>query len=396
MWKGYTIPSEKTLFFTVLVYSAMLGTVYMWISYYYDGDTFMFSKSDAILYYTESMKASDIGFFEVMKDLTKRKAFDDWGAYFFDCLMMSLIPSKIFLNAIYMFLGATSSVFLFRIAQHYMPNIHAYLAALGYGTSSFLIFYNCTFLKEPLFVFIVISVVYHLYQYLITQSYGSLFLTILCLSLIPFFRPAVAAMLTVSALIYYGITQRGKAISLFIYISAAVGGIVAMTMMKGAVDAYTADGDVDAVIAYRSNENYSGSFNYFVSFFGAYLGPFPTIFSKEPGTLTHLPFYGSGLTYRLFLMFPFWYGVYMAYKHKMLELLPIILFIVLEMSATAYIVASMELRKVMLHIPFMYILSYYGIYHIFQSERSITIFKYFNFVFVLGVLFLWNVIKVKS
>ena len=95
-------------------------------------------------------------------------------------------------------------------------------------------------------------------------------------------------------------------------------------------------------------------------------------------------------------MFPFWYGVYMAYKQRMLELLPIIVFIVLEMSATAYIVASMELRKVMLHIPFMYILSYYGIYHVFQSERSVTMFKYFNFVFVLGVLFLWNVIKVKS
>ena len=256
IWKDFSTPSEKTLFFTVLVYSLLLGTVYMWISYYYDGDTFMFSKADAMSYYTESMRVSDIGFLEVMKDLTQRKAFDDWGAYFFDSLMMSIIPSKLFLNAIYMILGATSSVFLFRISKHYMPDIYAFLAALGYGTSSFLVFYNCTFLKEPLFVFIVVSAVYNLFRYLTTKSLGALFLTFLCLTFILFFRPAVAAMLAVSALAYYGITQRGKAISLFIYVGGAVGGVVAMTMMKGAVDAYTAGGDVDAVIAYRSNENY--------------------------------------------------------------------------------------------------------------------------------------------
>lgn len=396
IWNSFKKPSETTLFFTVLVYSLMLGTVYMWISYYYDGDTFMFSKTDAMAYYTESMRVADVGFLEVMTDLTQRKAFDDWGAYFFDCLMMSIIPSKLFLNAIYMILGATSSILLYRIAQHYMPDMYAFIAALGYGTSSFLIFYSCTFLKEPLFVFLVISTVYHFYQYLNSSSRFSLFAMILCLVCVLFFRPAVAGMLAVSALAYYGITQNGKAISLFIYMGAAVAVVISMTMMKGAVDAYTAGGDVDAVIAYRSNENYSGSFNYFVSFFGAYLGPFPTIFSKEPGVPSHLQFYGSGLTYRLFFMFPFWYGVYTAYRKKALELLPIILFIVLEMCATAYIVASMELRKVLLHVPFMYVLSFYGIYHVFKSERAITAYKYFNFVFVLGVLFLWNVIKVKT
>ena len=53
--------SEKALFVVVLLYSLMLGTIFMAISYIYDGDTFMFNKSDALLYYKDSIRAYDVG-----------------------------------------------------------------------------------------------------------------------------------------------------------------------------------------------------------------------------------------------------------------------------------------------------------------------------------------------
>ena len=62
--------SEKTLFFTTLFYSAILGTFFMGLSYYYDGDTFMFSKNDAMFYFENSMKVEDIGLLENIKRLT--------------------------------------------------------------------------------------------------------------------------------------------------------------------------------------------------------------------------------------------------------------------------------------------------------------------------------------
>ena len=43
--------SELTLFVTVLAYSIILGIFFMSLSMYYDGDTFMFSKNDAMLYF---------------------------------------------------------------------------------------------------------------------------------------------------------------------------------------------------------------------------------------------------------------------------------------------------------------------------------------------------------
>ena len=142
--------SERSLFLVVLIYSILLGTVFMWISYYYDGDTFMFSKTDAMLYYNTSMHVAESGFRSGIGTIMNNYAFDDWGALIFDSIAMSIIPNKLFLNAVYVILGAFSSVLLFRISKHYMPDSYAFLAAMSYGTSSYIILFHCTFLKESL------------------------------------------------------------------------------------------------------------------------------------------------------------------------------------------------------------------------------------------------------
>ncbi len=386
------IYSEKTLFLVVLFYSLLLGSVFMWISYYYDRDTFMFSKTDAMLYYNVSMRVAKSGLLAGMRNIMSTYAFDDWGALVFDSILMSILPYKLFLNTVYTVLGAFSSVLLFRIGKNYMPDSYAFLSALSYGTSSYIILFHCTFLKESLFVFVVICTVYYLYQFIVGNSPFSLLVVALCLALLLFFRPAVAGMIVVSSFLYYGITMRGTAISLFLY-GAAIGGLlISLKMIQGMVDSYTAGGDVDAVIAYRSNGSYSGSFNYFVSFFGALLGPFPAFFSKSE-TPSRLVFYGAGLMNKLFLVIPFWAGVVYSVKKRIFDMIPLILFILLEMLSAAYICASLELRKVLLHIPFMYILSFYGLYRCFQPVRLTHFLTFCNYLIVIGILLFWNVLR---
>ena len=272
-----------------------------------------------------------------------------------------------------------------------MPDSYAFLAAMSYGTSSYIILFHCTFLKESLFIFVVICTVYYLYQFITNQSRYSLLAVALCLALLLLFRPAVAGMIAVSAFVYYGITQKGKAISLFLYAAAAGGFLISLKMIQGMVDSYTAGGDVDSVIAYRSNGSYSGSFNYFVSFFGAFLGPFPAFFSKSDSP-SRLVFYGAGLMNKLFLVIPFWAGLLYSIKNRALEMLPLILFVLLEMVSAGYICASLELRKV-LHMPFMYILSFYGLYRWFQPVRLTHFFTFFTYAVVIGILFFWNVLR---
>lgn len=386
--------SERTLFWTVLTYTVLLGTGFMLYSFYLDGDTFLFSKLDAMFYYKNSMKFAELGVVKGFQYICGTFKYDDWGALIMDGLVLSIIPSKLFMNAINMVLGAISSVFLFRIGKQYMPDSYAFLAALGFGTSSYMVFFHCSFLKESAFVFFALSTLYYQHKFMTTQSRSSLFAVVFFVVIQLFFRPAVAAMELVSIMAYYAITQRRNAISLFLYVAAAGIFVAALGDMQEILDSNTQGGDVEALVAETNNSSYSYGFNYFVSLFAAVFGPFPAAFPKNPDAPTWVEFYGAGLTHRQFLMFAFWSGVYMVYKDRIIKLVPIVLFVLFELLVTGLVCASLELRKVILHIPFMYTLSYYGLYRSHSSNSFKNIFTLAQYGFVIGVFFLWNVIRV--
>ena len=387
--------SEKTLFFTTLFYSAILGTFFMGLSYYYDGDTFMFSKNDAMFYFENSMKVEDIGLLENIKRLTNIYDFEDCGALVFDSLIMALCPSKYFLNAVFMLTGAISAVLIYRLGRYFMSDVYAFTAALAYGTSSFLIFFHCTFLKESFFVFLVVCAMYFFYKAIVTGYYWSYLAAILFVGLIMFFRPAVSAMLVLSFMIYFAISQHGSASSFFIYLIAGASFIVFLAKLQGMVDHYTG-GDMDAMKERGAVENYSSGCTYLVSLFGGPFGPFPSLFPKEAGVPATLNFYGSGLSYRLFLVFPFWIGVYFTIKQRVAKLAPMVIYILVEMIATAMLLASLELRKVLLHIPFMFILTFYGLYEWEQCKETDKIRRIPEsvwFVSAIAILVVWTVMR---
>ena len=198
-----------------------------------------------------------------------------------------------------------------------------------------------------------------------------------------------------SIFVYYGIILKRNAISFFLYIAAL--GVVAVSM-KSIIEIFnknTAGGNVDAMIGETNNSSYSGGFNYFVSMFGAFFGPFPTLFSKLTGP-TYLEFLAAGLVYKLFLVFPFWYGVYHVFREKVIEIFPLVFFVIIELFLTGMVMASLELRKVILHIPFMFLLAFYGMYKGFQPNNMNRFASSIAYVTVIGIMFLWNVIKVKN
>ena len=385
--------SELTLFVTVLTYNILLGTVLMSVSKYIDGDTFMFSKNDAMLYFKGSMRAHQVGFIENIKHITKSWDFDDWGAFTYDSLLMSIIPSKFFLNFSYMVLGAIASVLLFRIGRHNMPVSYAFVGAMAYGTASFLVAFNCTFLKEPLFVFFIICTIYNLCRGMHQESNYAYPLALFFLCILFFFRPAVAVFIIMSFGIYIAVKQHGSALSFFFYLAAAAMLVISIKFMMDLTERYS--GSYDEKMEQSGNgKAYSGGFNVFVNIFGGFLGPFPTLFTKheEPTTIQ---FYGAGLTHRLFMIFPFFGGLYYIFKNKVLELLPITVFILVEMLVCGIVAASLELRKVMPHIPFTYIVSFYGL----SQWKKSPILQRIPYALIcsiaIGIMFLWNVIKPK-
>lgn len=387
--------SERALIYTVFLYTFFLGLFFILISEYYDGDNFLFSKIDAMYYYKHSMKVNELGLFGNLSRIVKEIDYDDWGILFFDTIVLYIIPDKLFLNFIYTIIGCFSALFLYRIGKYYMPESFAFLAALGYSCSSYIVFFNCSFLKESLFVFFVIATLYNQHCAIKDRSTKSLLLVALCITAVFFFRPAVAAFLAASSFTYYGITQKKNAISLFLYAAAIGAIIVSLKTIQEILEFNTAGGDLDAVIGETNNASYSSSFNYFVSFFGAFFGPFPSLFPKPQGP-SYMEFFGAGLTYKLFFVAPFWYGIYVIIKNKIIEFIPIILFVLLELFLTGAVCASLELRKVVLHIPFMYIIAFYGMYKGFVPDSLTRISSFACYAFTIGVLFLWNVIKTDN
>ena len=386
--------AEKTLFVTVLIYSILLGVVFMSLSEYFDGDTFMLTKKDAMLYYKGSMRANDVGFLENAAHIMKVRDFDDWGAFLFDSFLMSIIPSKFFLNFSYMLTGAISSVLLFRIGRHYMPEAYAFVGAMAYGTSSFLIMFHCTFLKESLFVFLVICTLYHLCRGIHQENNHAYLFALLFLFLLFFFRPAVAAFIIISFAVYIAVKQHGSALSFFFYLAVVVGLVISIKYMMDMADRYSTSYDEKTELSGNAKA-YSGGFNVFVNLFGGFFGPFPTLFTKHETGPSTIQYYGAGLTYRLFMIFPFLGGLYLIIKNKVLELLPITMFILVEMLATGMIAASLELRKVMPHMPLTYIVSFYGLSKWQESKLLQRFPNALVFGVAIGILLLWNVFKTK-
>lgn len=390
--------SDTALFITVLVYGFLLSLLTIMVAHYYNGDKFLFEDPDAVFYYKEGIKSANIGLVENASRIIRMYDFDDWGALLVSCVLMYFIPSAYFMNAFYVLIGAVSAVLLYRIGKYFMPETYAFLASLAYSTSSYLILFHCTFLKESFFVFLVICAIYYFYKSIADGNHMALFMVFLSVFSIFFYRPPLVAFFLMAYIAYYAITQRGTAVSVFLYMMIAIGLVGSVAFMQSQVDSYTEGGNTEELLLENGSANYSGGFNFFVGWFVALFGPFPSLFPTGVADPKLINFFGAGLTYKAFLAIPFWVGLYWAVRRFEVIMIPMIVFAMAEILAAAYVLASFELRKVVLHVPFMYILSFYGLYQIENNKVSKTFKQYLTFsyfAFAIGVLVLWNLIRVK-
>lgn len=299
----------------------------------------------------------------------------------------------------YLLIGAITAVLLYRIGKYFMPESYAFLSALAYSTSSYVIMFHCTFLKESMFVFLVVCVIYFFNKSISDGDHKALLAVFVFIILILFYRPPLIAFLLVAIGTYYAITQRGKAVSVFLYGMIAVALVASLAFMQSQMDHYTEGGNTDELLAENGSQNYSGGFNYFVGWFVSFFGPFPTLFPLVSLGPRNMNFYGAGLVHKLFMALPLWIGVFYAVKRFNLQIIPLLVFTLVEMAATGFIMASFELRKVLLHVPFTYIITFYGIYQFENSEVSEgnkRLLEFAGYALTIGILFLWNVIRVKG
>lgn len=380
--------TNKRLALTVFFYSLIFVVLYMALSLFYTGNTFIFSEVDARLYEELSYSIKDLTHEEALSHLSSYEEFgyDDWGAPLTMSLMLNILPYKEFVNFLYIILNTISTCMLFAIGKNIMDNRHSYIGALVYGISSYTIFYMGSFLKETMLMFLVITSIYFLYKYRTNKKFRFIILGLAVSLLIIFFRPVITITIWISYFTYYLFVEKRKSVRLIMGVFGVISFIIALSWIN------------DSILKYRvGRENLYSDFSLFdklVFVLGGLIGPFPRLILSG-SELVDKPLYGSGLLFKMMLFLCFWKGFFYSIRKKIFDALPIFIFVLVECLELIVILDSLELRKSLPHVPFFILASFWYIHQVEKKKdvKSLRRTKYWIgasavlvFIIVLG----WN------
>ena len=388
--------TKKNLSFIVFLYSLIGVAVINAVSYYYNDNFFAFSEVDALFYHREALKLKGFLFFnEGLSSFLKNEILEDFGAVFIVSTIYRIYDSNLLVNLFFIVLGVFTSISLFEIGRSFLTKKFAFLASLSFSVSSFTIWFSSSGLKEIVLIFIVVSIYKYYYRFIEKKRGMDLIWLSLFLISLTFFRPVIIFFCLGSFLISVLMSKK-ISFSSIIYISVILLTVFyfSSTIWQHA-NRFLVEGDTDRFLESKESTNMvkgGVGFTYFVNFVSSLLGPFP---SFNPTDKLLLSFYSGGLLYRVLLSLSFIYGIYIVLKTKMLQAYPILLFVLFEMISLVLILEALELRKSLLHFPFIFILSfimiekYQLVNGINSSSRISSYYPKAMFLLLLIVIY-WN------
>ena len=396
--KDESFYTNRNLIAITFLYSITFVILYMQLSDYYIGNTFIFSESDARYYERYSFIMKDLSFSDALEYISRYWGYDDWGAPMFMALMLKIVPSKLFVNFCYVMMNTIGAVCLFSIGKSIMSKQYAFFGTLAYSLSSYTMFFVSSYLKEEIMVFFVIVSMYMLYRYwerrnllyLVSGGWISL--------LIIFFRPPVAIFVWVAYATLLLMGNKSNTIRVFFIILALSVIAIAANMIQYSADRYANGGEIITSYMFTT----TSMFQKLTLYAGALIGPFPQMiqYSTE---LTYKSLYGAGLLFKFLLFFPFWKGLAYAVKSKSYEVYPLFIFALLEIIGLSIALDGLELRKALPHVP-LFILAAFWFVDKYDEDADDTVQQTPYYVWTrrelyvcIGVVFIatlvWNTIK---
>lgn len=383
--------TKVRLFSITFIYSFLLVSVFLFYSYNVEGNTFLLSETDSRLYEKVVYKMLYLPYKDSFVYLFEKYKFDDWGGPIYMSSVFRIYPDKLFLNFVNTILTSVSSLFVFKIGERLMSRKYAYLSALSYAISSFMIFFNGSFLKESSFVFFVILLINSIYNFIIEKRKISLIYIVIYSCVLLLFRPAVVVCVICGFSVYYfvrkgyGVYKLGLILLVILFISYLLSSLLSI------FNHYTLSGDIAKLMLTKDTKyGLSREMTYILNWFGSFCGPFPSIL----GTNMTSCFYGSGLLYK-FLLLPFAIiGLVKVVKLRIDYMFPLLVFFVLESFFAALVQKGMELRLTLPHIFIYYIFAFWTMEKVEIGELRIN--KWIeNSFFVLSFIFVlcFNVLR---
>ena len=297
-------------------------------------------------------------------------------------------PSKATLNIGYVVLTSIAAVSMFDMAKTFMIKRYAYMVALTYSVSSYMLFFNGSHLKESFMSFITIESFAFLYKYVKEEKAIYLIISLFFSVVMAFFRVPVMGLMWMGGIIYLLLRKGSLETYVLVILVLLYIGTVSMSTLMDAWSRYTSDGDI------TKGENYIGAttFSIYTSIANACVGPFPEML-QVGDKIGYKSLFGSGLYFKMFLALPFWMGFIHCIREKVTNMYPLFVFTILEIICISVVNDGIELRKSMPHIPTFILCAFW-----FMSEydegadediRRTPYYRKVNFLFNMSVVVLF-------
>ncbi len=345
------------LFGITTIYSTLIVLTFWWLSMYYDNDTYLFSKADALIYRDFCLYFHNKPITEMFSYLWNNVAFEEWGAIVPMTMMWKIVPNKLFINLIYILLGGATSLILFRTAQRFISTRLAFIASLAYSISSFTIYYHGTFLKETMFICFVALLFNSFSKYAYEHKPLSLLPTIIYSAILCAYRPVTVMIIWFGFFIYFICNSRHNKKMIIAVVAIIIVAIASFASFEQNFIRFTEGGDITKILSERRGAGPFMYLFYAANYFTSLFGPMPDIIGIESR-----PFFtllGPGLLYRLALNLPFWLAVWHIVKNGERNLYPIVIFIIIESFLAAVVQKGFEIRINMPHMALLYMIAFW-------------------------------------
>ncbi|BDX37492.1 hypothetical protein CYCD_08470 [Tenuifilaceae bacterium CYCD] len=391
--KYYT---EKRLVLLVFIYSFISVAIYNIISYYYRGNLFVFSEADALFYDRESRIMAGMSFSDGIKNYLNNMLLEDLGAVLVISSLYRIIESNLLLNFVYIIIGAFTALCIFRISKKFMSIKYAFLCALTYSVSSFVLWYHASGLKESFMVMLVVVFFDQFYQFYINKKYIAVLYCIISLLALLLFRPVIVFLCIGALSIGVLLSKKVNTFSLVILVLFFIITIYLSNYISTESSRFIYNSNDELIDIKEKSGMVKGGvlFTYITNIVAATIGPMPTL---QPNEKIILSLFSPGLIFRVLIGAVLWFGVFYIIKTREGDIFPLVLFYLLEAASLVYIMESLELRKSLPHFPMIYIISFWfldkynNLNHLNSNvkQRIRIIINLSSFLFALLIIY-WN------
>jgi hypothetical protein len=362
--------TKRRLGMLVFGYSVFMVFGYNIVSYFYTGNLYVFSEADAMFYHREAETMSDMSFLTSIEYYLRSYEPEDLGMVLVLSILYKIINTKILLSVLYVFVAVITANSMYGISRRFMSVKYAFLCAMVYCLSSYVIWFHSSGLKESLLVMLITLFYNHYYNLSFDKKRTSLWWLVLVPLVILLFRPVLTIFCIASVALGILLKRKLTAPQMLLLIVGVLTWIYFLESIISSTDKFLLGGTESMLEIKQLAGMVKGSvgFTYFVNILSSMFGPFPTIVS----TKVHLSFYAPGLIFKVFVSIAFWFGLIHSIKIRLSAVYPMAIFVLLEMISLTYILEALELRKSIPHFPLVYIIAFVFIYR-FDCNQLLTI-----------------------